>query len=163
MYKARFAIEDGRRYEGYTTGKRCNGWARPYFTREVAAQMVRDFNVAAGKKVAWYDYKEHAFTFEVDGGVDAFHWERVRVSEDSEAEFLYPIGAGCWIWTEIDEQTIIERIATELYGELSITAYDAVWKAWNGDESDDDCQQIEAAGIRMLDIGTEYYYRMGMK
>lgn len=40
MFKSKFQIDDGPIYEGYTNGNHWNGWACPYFTREVADQIA---------------------------------------------------------------------------------------------------------------------------
>lgn len=47
MFKGKFQIEDGPIYEGYTNGNHWNGWACPYFTREVADQIAREVNADA--------------------------------------------------------------------------------------------------------------------
>jgi hypothetical protein len=47
MFKSKFQIEDGPIYEGYTNGNHWNGWACPYFTRQIAEQIAREVNADA--------------------------------------------------------------------------------------------------------------------
>lgn len=47
MRKTKFNIGDSENiYEGYTDGRLWNGWATPYFTKEVADKMVKDYEEA---------------------------------------------------------------------------------------------------------------------
>lgn len=47
MRKTKFNIGDSENiYEGYTDGRLWNGWATPYFTKEVADKMTKDYEEA---------------------------------------------------------------------------------------------------------------------
>ena len=47
MRKTKFNIDNNENiYEGYTYGDTWNGWACPYFTKEVADQMTKDYEEA---------------------------------------------------------------------------------------------------------------------
>lgn len=55
MFKSKFQIEEGPIYEGYTKGNHWNGWACPYFTKEVADQIAREVNADAPDCTMCYD------------------------------------------------------------------------------------------------------------
>lgn len=84
-------------FEGYTSGQHWNGWACPYFTKEVAEQIMGVNNKIAGK--------DYLMSYDVD--TDTF----IRpYDEDENDEFqgvdikgmhLYPIGTMCWIWDDL--------------------------------------------------------------
>lgn len=63
MFKSKFQIEDGPIYEGYTKGNHWNGWACPYFTREVADQIAREVNADAPDCTMCYDKANDAFAY----------------------------------------------------------------------------------------------------
>ena len=90
-------------FEGYTDGSHWNGWACPWFTKEVADKIARIVN------------KEHLS--ELDGKAmyylqetDTFQYE--PFGEDMREEFqgkdidglhLYPIGNMAWAWDDLAE------------------------------------------------------------
>lgn len=101
-YRAEFFVIDDAEtmYEGFTQGRTWNGWACPSFTKEIALQMVENYNKEAHPLKAWYDEKEDAFSFEMEANspesTDTFHGHDIDV--DGETLHVYSIGAGCWIW-----------------------------------------------------------------
>ena len=117
MRKARFGI-DSREEEfvGYTTGALWNGWATPYFTKEVADEIVKTQNESY---IEWqmdkdgyraiYNAEKDQYEF-YDPDLDE---PEVYEGEDCETVdgklHLYGIGAYCWIWDEIEEEKEIEE------------------------------------------------------
>ena len=87
-------------FEGYTDGSHWNGWACPWFTKEVAEQIMRINN-------AYYIFGEWQMRY--DAGKDAF----IREYEDEEPDIfqgkdidglhLYPIGNMSWVWDDLAE------------------------------------------------------------
>ena len=93
MRKSLFTI-DGiwAMFEGYTDGKKCNGMARPYFTKEVADKIAETYN-------AEEDYCEMRYNAEKDC------FETLTYNTEHDEEFkgvdidgmhLYPVGNTWW-------------------------------------------------------------------
>lgn len=81
------------KFPGYTFGDRWNGWATPFFTKDVGMRIVK----AHSKGSARYDPRKDAFVFRLDPDapdLDVFEGEIV------EGKKLYPIGSYYWIWEE---------------------------------------------------------------
>lgn len=100
MRKTRFVIDTNEKtYEGYTDGTLWNGWECPWFTKEVADEMIRDFIKEGGE--AKYDLEIDSYTFLGE------NWDSPDVFDGADVEtedgilHLYPIGAWCWIWDEV--------------------------------------------------------------
>lgn len=98
-------------FEGYTDGKHWNGWACPWFTKEVAEQIMRANNES---------YCGVAYQMQYNEKQDAF----IRVEEDNEPYVvkgydidglhLYPIGNMCWVWDDLaDYQTEQSKMVME--------------------------------------------------
>ena len=112
MRKARFGI-DSREEEfvGYTTGALWNGWATPYFTKEVADKIVKDQNDAY---IEWkMDKDGYRAVYNAEKDQYEFYDPDLDEPEVYEGEncdtvdgklHLYGIGAYCWIWDEIEEE-----------------------------------------------------------
>lgn len=85
--KALFSIEDRAEYPGYTDGARWNGWAMPYFIKEVAKKVLVDFTGEEG-----YDH----YTFPKEDSV-------IIINPDTGKPIqVWPIGSGGWCWKEHD-------------------------------------------------------------
>lgn len=99
MRKTKFNIcDDERVYEGYTDGTLWNGWECPWFTKEVAEQIMKDLRGDGAET----EYNENTDSYSVmlpDSVEDVFDGEYVD-TEDG-VKHLYPIGAWCWIWDEV--------------------------------------------------------------
>lgn len=74
-------------FAGYTQCEDWNGWARPYFTFEVAQNIVESLRIY---QTAHYDTESDELVFEDDGEEERFGAIEV------EGQKLYPIGAGSW-------------------------------------------------------------------
>lgn len=87
-------------FEGYTDGSHWNGWAKPWFTKEIAEEIMRINN-------AYYTFGEWQMRY--DAEQDAF----IREYEDEEPDVfqgkdinglhLYPIGNAYWVWDDLAE------------------------------------------------------------
>ena len=123
MRKTRFGIDTNEEeFVGYTTGALWNGWATPYFTKEVADEIVKVNNQVYSDnqmdKVGYYAvYNAEKDQYEFyDPDLDA---PDVFEGEDCETVdgklHLYGIGAYCWIWDEIEEEKEEEIHAEQVY------------------------------------------------
>ena len=117
MRKANFEIVDGRsqRYEGYTFGKSWNGWGCPYFTKEIAMEMMKEFN--SEDQPARYDEEKDTFIYIMDAD-HAEDYTDIYAGKDYEFNgntiHLYAIGTMAWTWVEIkDEDESIESVTEE--------------------------------------------------
>ena len=100
MRKTRFCIcANEKTYEGYTDGTLWNGWECPWFTKEVAEEIMRDLN-RDGVETE-YDKKTDSYIVkrEDDDTPDVF--DGADVETEDGILHLYPIGAWCWIWDEV--------------------------------------------------------------
>ena len=98
MKKSLFTIDGfDAIFEGYTDGRHWNGWACPYFTKEVGMEICRANNTV--NDLAYHmSYNEKTDSFiRLD---DAFEPE-VFDSVDIDGLHLYPIGNMCWIWDDL--------------------------------------------------------------
>ena len=112
MRKTRFGNDSNEEeFVGYTTGALWNGWATPYFTKEVADEIVRIQN--QGYTDWGMDRNEYYAVYNAEKDQYEFHnpdldWPDVFEGEDCETVdgvlHLYGIGAYCWIWDEIEEE-----------------------------------------------------------
>lgn len=99
MRHTRFVIDflGDTEFAGYTRDEDWNGFACPYFSFE-QAQKIIDAWLAAGSN-AYYDSANDIFSFVMqDGETDSFS-ANVR-----NGMKIYPIGNGCWIWTEVNDK-----------------------------------------------------------
>lgn len=85
-----------KKYRGWTTGRRWNGWAMPYFEFEEAMRYAKDSGNTR------YEPELDAFVTVMEGqeddpGVDEATVIRVRGRGPIKT---YPIGAGSWTWSE---------------------------------------------------------------
>lgn len=98
IYKiARFAIEglgDGS-FEGWTTGERWNGWAKPLFSKVVGMQLV-----AALDGQLRYDSPTDAFIDTSTEEQEIWHAQTIELPDGGNVK-VYGIGSGFWIWDAI--------------------------------------------------------------
>ena len=103
MRKTRFVICDNEKsYEGYTDGTLWNGWECPWFTKEVADEMIKDFIKEGGE--AEYDLETDSYIFQAEEWDQADTFDGADVVTEDGIQHLYPIGAWCWIWDEVREE-----------------------------------------------------------
>lgn len=117
---AKFKIEglEDVQLEGYTFGNTWNGWACPYFTYAQAQEVVRVFNEQHCCECS-YEPTSNTFLFKNDND-DTFGSITIKLA--GRVTELYPIGAGCWIWsecTEMSETDLLDSIIDwTIYGFL---------------------------------------------
>jgi hypothetical protein len=96
--RSTFEIEGvDERFSGWTDGRRWNGWAMPFFE---FSEAERVFQVLTQGKGA-FDSERDCFSIRNTDGEDET-WEGKQVPTLGEKIVkVYAIGAGSWIWDEI--------------------------------------------------------------
>jgi hypothetical protein len=121
MRKSRFCIDNNEEeFVGYTSGALWNGWATPYFTKEVADEILEHQNKT------YSDYKMDTSVYYTIYNAEKDQYEfydpdydEPYIIEGEECEtvdgklHLYGIGAYCWIWDEIEEGNEEQELETE--------------------------------------------------
>lgn len=103
MRKTRFVIDTNEKtYEGYTDGTLWNGWECPWFTKEVAEEMMKDLNKEGVRTE--YDEERDSYIVEVEQCDEPDVFDGADVVTEDGIKHLYPIGAWCWIWDEVMEE-----------------------------------------------------------
>ncbi len=89
-------------YSGYTDGSTWNGWACPFFTREVAEKVLAD-SEKVGYKVS-YDEERKAFVVrhEDDNPSDPEVFQAREIEVDGNLVTVYGIGAYSWVWSLVE-------------------------------------------------------------
>ncbi len=110
--KAYFSIDgDYRFYEGYHYGTNWNGWAIPYFTKEIADEIVK--NVCDGITYTMsYDsdndrYIAHIIENNKIIETDYFESEYIKLNDTNSIK-CYKIGAGYWTWDAYSKDKILK-------------------------------------------------------
>lgn len=110
-YQKYFEIGDGKvRYPGYTRGERWNGFACPYFTKEVGQQIAKDGSTEDYYLI--FDEKKDRFVYH-DCDCDQLEYEVFEGEDiivDGENIHVYPIGAFSWIWSDYDHKYSQEQV-----------------------------------------------------
>ena len=104
---AKFAIEDGNVYPGFTFNQYWNGWECPYFTKETALDVCKEFS---------YEYNEVSCICFYDEETDTFYcedynndYERQEIGTPTEINTPEGIvkvddfGVAGWVWSEVTE------------------------------------------------------------
>ena len=113
MRKSRFCIcDDEVAFVGYTSGYLWNGWATPYFTKEVADEILStqnqnyiDNKMDKDGYYAVYNAEKDQYEFydpDYDDGPYTVEGEDCETVDGKL--HLYGVGAYCWIWDEVEEQ-----------------------------------------------------------
>lgn len=99
FHSKRFVLADSDEvFHGWSDGRKWNGWERPGFEKPEAIRLVEWF----GDKRARFDEAQDAFiTISQDGEEEMWPGENVIVSDGSSLR-LYAVGAGSWIWDEVE-------------------------------------------------------------
>lgn len=102
MRKTKFVICDNKKnYEGYTDGTLWNGWECPWFTKEVTEEIMKDLN----KEGVETEYNKDTDSYIVEcEGSDPDIFDGADIKTEDGIQHLYPIGAWCWIWDEIQSE-----------------------------------------------------------
>lgn len=111
LKKTIFNIDGMPYFIGYTAGQHWNGWACPFFTKEVC-QAICDYIMSDGtyEQKAFYDEKKDTFFVCTPDNVEDDSPDGVQEQADGadrETEdgtlHLYAFGAYNWIWDDLDE------------------------------------------------------------
>ena len=94
MQKSMFTI-DGieAMFEGHTDGSHWNGWACPYFTKEVIDQIM-----TCSEPMMTYDANTDTYTYVIDEDNTNYFQ-----GMDIDGMHLYPIGNDSWVWDNLAE------------------------------------------------------------
>jgi hypothetical protein len=97
--RAKFSLMDSRDlFSGWTNGERWNGWAMPHFELAEAQRLIAWLK----NEKAQFDGARDAFvTDSPDGEEELWQGLAVAISDGSSLK-VYPVGAGCWCWDEIE-------------------------------------------------------------
>ena len=97
--RGRFALaESEESFEGWTDGRRWNGWEMPYFERSEAERLIRWL----GDGRARFNAEGDAFvTLSQDGEEEVWQAQSVVISDGSKLR-VYGVGAGAWVWDEVE-------------------------------------------------------------
>jgi len=108
---ALFSIDKGKSYSGYTFNERWNGWECPYFTKEVAEEICRDFSFTytfsdsdGNKQECRYFYNEELDTFYgLDENNECTEYEigvPVVIQTPDGKKKVYDFSIAEWPWGE---------------------------------------------------------------
>lgn len=115
--KARFQIEDGEVFPGFTRGEHWNGWACPFFIYDVAVKIAEYYHPPVEKgcqpESHWrYEETTDSFLFfsADDEAYDVEHGEiyepytckGMDIVVNGENFHVYDIGMGAWCWDEVE-------------------------------------------------------------
>ena len=87
-------------FEGYAEEGHWNGWAKPWFTKEVGMKIVEIFNKGA------HPIKDSYMRYDAENDIfirkDICYDEpEIYKGYDVDGMHLYPIGNMCWIWDNL--------------------------------------------------------------
>ncbi len=88
-------------FPGFTFGANWNGWATPYFEKEVADMVMSNNNKINGPEYQMV-FKNDSYTVGTDGDEDTTD-KQVIVTEDGE-KTVWAVGAFSWTWHEKNVQ-----------------------------------------------------------
>jgi len=99
-------------YRGFTRDELWNGWAVPYFEKEAALQVAKDYKWAAregggdmAEARASYDEGRDALLFYDPICNDEIACEAETINVDGEKVRVYPVGTREWTWEEVANTT----------------------------------------------------------
>lgn len=98
--KAKFSIDGGDEFEGYTFNHYWNGFELPYVTKEVLDDIINKFELAKVR----YDKANDIFYY-MDMDMEEECWLAAGADRDTEDGILhlYTVGDG-WCWDEVTEE-----------------------------------------------------------
>lgn len=88
-------IEDGPRFPCYAEARTWNGWACPWFAKEVADKIM-EWNNEGRPDNLLLTYNAETDTYSVPAQEE--YYKGVDVWISGQYVHLYPIGNSCWIW-----------------------------------------------------------------
>lgn len=149
MYKKIFTI-DGFDYVyiGYTSGRRWNGWATPYFEFAEALEVMHDYNECADEILMQYDEVYDQFYILDKETAELEVWKGEDYDTTEGIKHLYGIGAYSWVWDDITDYDI-ENIARAIE--------DFIWEFdtyEHRDQYDDREELVNAIQKQLQDFST---------
>ena len=97
--RRRFALADSKEvFSGWTDGRKWNGWEMPQFEKVEADRLVRSL----GERRWRFDASRDAFVTLSQAGKEECWTAGTIVVSDGSALRTYGIGAGAWMWLEVD-------------------------------------------------------------
>lgn len=92
-------MEENVSFDALSNGDRWNGWAMPYFTKEVGLELCKVMDGLT------YDERQDAFKHENDPeeAEEPDHFGAAKIIVDGKEQTLYGIGAGYWSWDKVEQ------------------------------------------------------------
>lgn len=134
-------------YIGYTSGRRWNGWATPYFEFDEALEVMGDYNFYAENPIEYDEVYDQFYILDIATG-ELEQWAGKDYETEDGIKHLYGIGAYSWVWDDITNYDI-ENIAREI--EDFIWEYDTYE---HRDQYDDREELVESIIARLKDFST---------
>ena len=113
LLPAKISIDGEHYFDGWVSRERWNGWAIPYFTRDVAVQIARQVNADADLVARYHPtdpsirlhwVKELQAFIEVDpGGLEDAPRMYYREWSHDVYDYVYGIGGRSWCWFQADD------------------------------------------------------------
>lgn len=107
LHKSLFTIDGiDAIFEGYTDGTHWNGWAKPWFTKKVADNIMRIINknncAEVNGDIMYYVEKTDMIVYDKSAlDPDDEEINEHFQGKDIGGKHLYPIGNMCWVWDDI--------------------------------------------------------------
>ena len=109
-----FTIEDVNQYDGYDEEYSWNGWACPWFTKEVGEQIASDLG-GLMKFDANKDTFVYTYPYEDGSDVEVDYFVGADIETVDGTKHLYPIGNKSWIWDTVEEIDDIDDDMGDFY------------------------------------------------
>lgn len=105
--KTTFGILEDEAYEGFTYNRYWNGWEMPMFEKEVVMQIMKKTSEDFSDIQLTYDEVQDTFFYHCesdDEDVEPYGEKGHDIlDEDGNIHHVYDIGAGSWVWEEVEE------------------------------------------------------------
>jgi hypothetical protein len=92
--RIRVSIDNVNKFIGWTFDEKWNEWSEPYFEKIWADKVAKAHNCK-------YNPTNDSFEFEQSGEIEEFEGIEIKTIEGTKK--VYAIGAGSWIWDEVEQ------------------------------------------------------------
>jgi hypothetical protein len=92
--RIRVTIDDVNKFVAWTFDEEWNEWAVPHFEKNEADKVATAHNCK-------YNPDNDSYEFEQAGEVEEFEGLEIKTFEGPKK--VYPIGAGSWVWDEVEQ------------------------------------------------------------
>ncbi len=89
---------DSTQYPGFSFGFTWNGWACPFFSCDVAQEIIADFVAKGGDGT----YEDATDSFWFQAGDLTVDIAGIDIETPDGMQHVYPIGAGMWVWDDAE-------------------------------------------------------------